>query len=98
MDISVVIPVFNEVEALPELHQTLTDALDRISRSAEIVFVDDGSSDGSGDIPRLLDKLSEGFDVVSGWRTRRDDRFSRRLPSVGAHRLTSPLLRGPPHH
>jgi dolichol-phosphate mannosyltransferase len=149
MDISVVIPVYNEVEALPELHQTLTDALDRISRSAEIVFVDDGSSDGSaavldalahadarvqvlhlrrnygqtaalmaafqhctgdviipmdgdgqndpGDIPRLLDKLSEGFDVVSGWRTRRDDRFSRRLPSVVANRLTSALLGVPLH-
>ena len=149
MDISVVIPVFNEVEALPELHQALTDALDRISQSAEIVFVDDGSSDGSatvldtlahadarvqvlhlrrnygqtaalmaafqhstgdviipmdgdgqndpGDIPRLLDKLSEGFDVVSGWRTRRDDRFSRRLPSVVANRLTSALLGVPLH-
>ena len=149
MDISVVIPVYNEVEALPELHQTLTDALDRISRSAEIVFVDDGSSDGSaavldglahadarvqvlhlrrnygqtaalmaafqhstgdviipmdgdgqndpGDIPRLLDKLSEGFDVVSGWRTPREDRFSRRLPSVVANRLTSALLGVPLH-
>ena len=149
MDISVVIPVYNEVEALPELHQALTDALDRISQSAEIVFVDDGSSDGSatvldtlahadarvqvlhlrrnygqtaalmaafqhstgdviipmdgdgqndpGDIPRLLDKLSEGFDVVSGWRTRRDDRFSRRLPSVVANRLISSLLGVPLH-
>jgi len=149
MDISVVIPVYNEVEALPELHQTLTDALDRISRSAEIVFVDDGSSDGSAavldglasadarvqvlhlrrnygqtaalmaafqhstgeviipmdgdgqndpaDIPRLLDKLSEGFDVVSGWRKRRDDRFSRRLPSVVANRLISSLLGVPLH-
>ncbi len=149
MDISVVIPVYNEVEALPELHQALTDALDRISQSAEIVFVDDGSGDGSaavldglahadgrvqvlhlrrnygqtaalmaafqhstgdviipmdgdgqndpGDIPRLLDKLSEGFDVVSGWRTQRDDRFSRRLPSVVANRLTSALLGVPLH-
>lgn len=149
MDISVVIPVYNEAEALPELHQTLTDALDQVSRSAEIVFVDDGSSDGSatvldalahadarvqvlhlrrnygqtaalmaafqhstgdviiamdgdgqndpGDIARLLDKLSEGFDVVSGWRTTRDDRFSRRLPSVVANRLTSALLGVPLH-
>ncbi len=123
MDISVVIPVYNEVEAVPELHKALTDVLDRISQSAEIVFVDDGSGDGSAavldglahadgrvqvlhlrrnygqtaalmaafqhstgeviipmdgdgqndpaDIPRLLDKLSEGFDVVSGWRTPR---------------------------
>ncbi len=149
MDISVVIPVYNEVEAVPELHKALTDVLDRISQSAEIVFVDDGSGDGSaavldglahadgrvqvlhlrrnygqtaalmaafqhstgeviipmdgdgqndpGDIPRLLDKLSEGFDVVSGWRKRRDDRFSRRLPSVVANRLISSLLGVPLH-
>ncbi len=149
MDISVVIPVYNEVEAVPELHKALTDVLDRISQSAEIVFVDDGSGDGSaavldglahadgrvqvlhlrrnygqtaalmaafqhstgeviipmdgdgqndpGDIPRLLDKLSEGFDVVSGWRTPREDRFSRRLPSVVANRLTSALLGVPLH-
>src|SRR5258705_6787980 len=147
MDIAVVIPVYNEVEALPELHQALTDALDRISQSAEIVFVDDGSSDGSatvldtlahadarvqvlhlrrnygqtaalmaafqhstgdviipmdgdgqndpGDIPRLLDKLSEGFDVVSGWRTRRDDRFSRRVPSGRGQRLMPAFLEVP---
>ncbi len=149
MDISVVIPVYNEVEAVPELHKALTDVLDRISQSAEIVFVDDGSGDGSAavldglahadgrvqvlhlrrnygqtaalmaafqhstgdviipmdgdgqndpaDIPRLLDKLSEGFDVVSGWRTPREDRFSRRLPSVVANRLTSALLGVPLH-
>jgi glycosyltransferase involved in cell wall biosynthesis len=144
MDISVVVPVYNEVEALSDLNQMLTDALDQLPQSAEIVFVDDGSSDGSGaildelahsdsrvqvlhlrrnygqtaalmaafqhcagdvviamdadgqndpaDIPRLLDKLAEGFDVVSGWRTHRDDRFSRRLPSVVANRLISSLL------
>ena len=144
MDISVVIPVYNEVETLPELHQTLSDTLDRLPQSAEIVFVDDGSTDGSGavlddlahldarvqilhfrrnygqtaalmaafqrstgsvvipmdgdgqndpaDIPRLLDKLCEGFDVVSGWRMPRDDKFSRRLPSVVANRLISSLL------
>ncbi len=144
MDISVVIPVYNEVEALPELYKALAVTLDQLPQAAEIVFVDDGSSDGSGaildelahsdsqvqvlhlrrnygqtaalmagfqhctgdviipmdadgqndpaDIPRLLDKLSEGFDVVSGWRTPRDDRFSRRLPSVVANRLISSLL------
>jgi dolichol-phosphate mannosyltransferase len=144
MDISVVIPVYNEAEALPELYQTLADALEPLPRSAEIVFVDDGSNDGSGavldgladadsriqvlhlrrnygqtaalmaafqhcagdvvipmdadgqndpaDIPRLLTKLSEGFDVVSGWRTPRDDRFLRRLLSIVANRLISSLL------
>jgi glycosyltransferase involved in cell wall biosynthesis len=149
MDISVVIPIYNEVEALPELYQALSDALDRLPQSAELVFVDDGSRDGSGlvldglahsdtrvqvlhlrrnygqtaalmaafqhstgdviipmdgdgqndpaDIPRLLDKLSEGFDVVSGWRTPRDDRLSRRLPSVVANHLISTLLGVPLH-
>src|SRR6266581_7660091 len=149
MDISVVIPVYNEVEAVPELHKALTDVLDRISQSAEIVFVDDGSGDGSaavldglahadgrvqvlhlrrnygqtaalmaafqhstgeviipmdgdgqndpGDIPRLLDKLSEGFDVVSGWRTGRNDKFSRRMPSAAANWLISSLLGVPLH-
>src|SRR5438270_553218 len=144
MDISIVIPVYNEVEALPDLHRMLTAALDEVARSAEIVFVDDGSRDGSdavldglthsdsrvqvlhlrrnygqtaaimagfqhctgeviipmdadgqndpADIPRLLSKLSEGFDVVSGWRMDRDDKFLRRLVSVMANRVISSLL------
>lgn len=144
MDLSVVIPVCDEAEALGALYEALTATLDRLPLSAEIVFVDDGSSDGSGaildrlahadarvqvlhfrrnygqtaalmaafqhctgdvvipmdgdgqndpeDIPRLLEKLAEGFDVVSGWRTLRDDRLSRRLPSAVANRLISSLL------
>jgi glycosyltransferase involved in cell wall biosynthesis len=149
VDLSVVIPVFNEAEALPALHKSLTGALDQWREAAEIVFVDDGSTDGSAavldglarsdprvqvlhlrrnygqtaalmagfqhstgdvivpmdgdgqndpaDIPRLLDKLSEGFDVVSGWRVQRDDKFSRRLPSIMANRLISSLLGVPLH-
>jgi glycosyltransferase involved in cell wall biosynthesis len=149
MDISIVIPVYNEVNALPELHRMLKDVLDRLDKSAEIFFIDDGSRDGSGaaldelahsdtrvqvlhlrrnygqtaaimagfqhctgdviipmdgdgqndpaDIPRLLDKLSEGFDVVSGWRTTRNDKFSRRLPSAAANWLISSLLGVPLH-
>lgn len=141
MDLSVVIPVCDEAEALGALYEALTATLDRLPLSAEIVFVDDGSGDGSGaildrlahsdarvqvlhfrrnygqtaalmaafqhctgdvvipmdgdgqndpeDIPRLLEKLAEGFDVVSGWRTLRDDRLSRRLPSAVANRLIS---------
>jgi glycosyltransferase involved in cell wall biosynthesis len=144
VDLSVVIPVFNEAEALSALHKSLTRALDQLPGAAEIVFVDDGSTDGSdavldglahsdarvqvlhlrrnygqtaalmagfqystgdvivpmdgdgqndpADIPRLLDKLSEGFDVVSGWRVERDDKFSRRFPSILANRLISALL------
>jgi len=150
MDISVVIPVYNEVEALPELYRALTDTLDRLPQSAEVVFADDGSTDGSAaaldgiaegdprvrvlhlsrnygqtaalmaairnstgdviipmdgdgqndpaDIPRLLAKLAEGYDLVSGWRTtRQDDALTRRLPSVIANRLISALLHVPLH-
>jgi glycosyltransferase involved in cell wall biosynthesis len=150
MNISVVIPVYNEAEALPDLHRALTAILDRLLQSAEIIFVDDGSTDGSSaaldalaesdprvqvlhlsrnygqtaalmagiqnsagavvipmdgdgqndpaDIPRLLAKLEEGYDVVSGWRAARRDRaLTRRLPSLAANRLISALLRVPLH-
>lgn len=146
MDLSIVIPVYNEVEALPGLYQALTEALDRLPQSAEIVFADDGSRDGSAalldefaaadarvrvvhlrrnygqtaalmaamqnstgeviitmdadgqndpaDIPRLLDKIAEGFDVVSGWRAARaDPALTRRAPSVAANWVISRLLR-----
>jgi len=56
MDISVVIPVYNEVEALPALYRELADTLDRMPQSAEIVFADDGSKDGSA---AALDTLAE---------------------------------------
>jgi glycosyltransferase involved in cell wall biosynthesis len=62
-----------------------------------IIPMDGDGQNDPADIPRLLGKLSEGFDVVSGWRTRRDDRFSRRLPSVVANRLISALLGVPLH-
>jgi glycosyltransferase involved in cell wall biosynthesis len=150
VDISIVIPVYNEVEALPELHRALATALDRLPQSAEIIFADDGSTDGSAtalddfaesdprvrvlhlsrnygqtaalmaaiqnstgavvipmdgdgqndpaDIPRLLAKLDEGYDVVSGWRVARQDRaLTRRLPSLVANRLISALLHVPLH-
>jgi glycosyltransferase involved in cell wall biosynthesis len=150
MDLSIVIPVYNEVEALPSMYLALVETLDQLHKSAEIIFVDDGSKDGSApvldnlaardprvrvlhlsrnygqtaalmaaiqnstgdviipmdgdgqndpaDIPRLLDKLNEGFDVVSGWRKEREDAaLSRRLPSVIANRLISSLLHVPLH-
>jgi len=150
MDISVVIPVYNEEAALPELCRTLADTLDRLPQTAEIIFADDGSCDGSAatldvlaesdprvrvlhlsrnfgqtaalmaaiqnstgdvvipmdgdgqndpaDIPRLIAKLAEGYDVVSGWRTaRQDGALTRRLPSVIANWLISALLRVPLH-
>lgn len=50
------------------------------------------------DIPRLLDKIAEGYDVVSGWREKRVDNFwLRRLPSMIANRLMARLSRLPLH-
>ena len=46
-DLSVVIPLYNEVETVPELARRLSEALERLGRSWEVVVVDDGSSDGS---------------------------------------------------
>src|SRR5216684_5681805 len=145
MDISLVIPIYNEAEGLPDLNRAVSETLDRLPQSAEIIFANDGSKDGSAelldelaatdqrvrvlhlarnygqtaalmagfqnstgdvvipmdgdgqndpaDIPRLLDKLAEGFDVVSGWRQARHDRaLTRRLPSLVANRLISAVL------
>ncbi len=142
MDVSVVVPVFNEEESLEILVQRLTEALTQMGRTYELIFVDDGSRDGSyavlqrlqagderlrvirlrrnfgqtaafsagfdrargevivtldadlqndpADIPALLAKLDEGYDVVSGWRRDRQDRFlDRRLPSAVANWLIS---------
>jgi glycosyltransferase involved in cell wall biosynthesis len=140
LDISVVVPVLNEEESLPHLHQRLTAALAESGYSYEIIIVDDGSTDRSfdimrelqaqdehlqvvrfrrnygqtaafaagfdraqgevvitidadlqndpADIPALMAKMAEGYDVVSGWRVNRQDRFlDRRLPSVVANAL-----------
>jgi dolichol-phosphate mannosyltransferase len=149
-DISVFLPVFNEEPNLLPLHAKLDDALKRLGRSAEIVYVDDGSTDGSlgilrkiadldsrvrvvalrrnygqtaamaagidaargkvlipmdadlqndpADIGRLLDKLDEGYDVVSGWRKNRKDKMvTRKIPSMMANRLIS-WIGGVPLH
>lgn len=142
VDISVVIPVYNEESNLPELHRRLSDVLTQMGRSYEVIAVDDGSLDGSFDvlrelhgqdehltvvrfrrnfgqtaafsagfdlargqiiitidadlqndpvdIPRLVEAMEQGYDVVSGWRKDRKDPFlSRRLPSVVANWLIS---------
>jgi len=149
-DVSVFLPVFNEEPNLWPLHTKLDQALGALGRSAEIVYVDDGSSDGSldilreiaemdprvrvvalrrnygqtaamaagidaargkvlipmdadlqndpADITRLLDKLDEGYDVVSGWRKNRKDKMvTRKLPSMIANRLIS-WIGGVPLH
>jgi len=149
-DISVFLPVYNEEPNLLPLHAKLDAALKSLGRSAEIVYVDDGSSDGSlgilrriadldsrvrivalrrnygqtaamaagidaakgevlipmdadlqndpADIARLLQKLDEGYDVVSGWRKNRKDKMvTRKIPSMLANRLIS-WIGGVPLH
>ncbi|MGA8058720.1 MAG: glycosyltransferase family 2 protein, partial [Candidatus Binataceae bacterium] len=144
MELSIVVPLYNERDNLVPLHEELARMLGAAAVSSyEMLFVDDGSTDGSADvlrtikagdervrvfrlarnsgqtaalacglhqaagdvvvaidgdgendpadIPRLLAKLAEGYDLVSGWRTERwaGARLSRRLPSVAANRLIS---------
>jgi glycosyltransferase involved in cell wall biosynthesis len=58
------------------------------ARGDVIITMDSDLQNDPADIPRLLEKLDEGYDVVSGWRADRKDKFlSRRLPSVLANRL-----------
>lgn len=145
MDYSVVIPLFNERDSVAPLHVELTRAMQAAGRAYELLFIDDGSTDGSlevlrqiksqdqnvrvirlarnsgqtaalacgfanakgdvviamdadgqndpADIPRLLAKLDEGYDLASGWRTERwqEERFTRRLPSMAANALISTM-------
>jgi glycosyltransferase involved in cell wall biosynthesis len=60
------------------------------ARGEVIITIDADLQNDPADIPRLLDKLAEGYDVVSGWRAHRREPFlSRRLPSLLANRLIS---------
>src|SRR5688500_9518581 len=59
------------------------------ARGEIIIPMDGDLQNDPQDIPRLLEKLAEGYDVVSGWRKNRQDSFQRRLPSIIANRLTS---------
>jgi glycosyltransferase involved in cell wall biosynthesis len=60
------------------------------ARGEVVVTIDADLQNDPTDIPRLLDKIGEGYDVVSGWRARRQDAFwNRRLPSIIANRLIS---------
>ena len=132
MNVSVVIPVLNEKESLPELVRELEHSLSTYS-AWEVLFIDDGSSDGStewmadlctknsnfkllqfyrnygkaaalsegfkvatgeyiitmdadlqddpAEIPNLISKLSDGWDLVSGWKKTRHDPLNKTLPS-----------------
>jgi glycosyltransferase involved in cell wall biosynthesis len=149
-ELSLFLPVLDEEENLRPMHKKIQEALDSLGKSAEVIYVDDGSTDKSleilkeiaaadrrvrvislrrnygqtaamsagidaaqgdilipmdadlqndpADIARLLDKLDEGFDVVSGWRKNRQDKLiSRKIPSQIANRVIS-LIGGVPLH
>ncbi|MEP6817911.1 MAG: glycosyltransferase family 2 protein [bacterium] len=149
-EVSVFLPVYNEEPNLRPLHEKLNAALKVLGRTSEIIYVDDGSTDGSlkvlrelardddrvrvvalrrnygqtaamaagidaasgevlipmdadmqndpADIVRLLRKLDEGYDVVSGWRKNRQDKLvTRKIPSMLANRLIS-WIGGVPLH
>ncbi|MGC9326567.1 MAG: glycosyltransferase family 2 protein [Candidatus Hinthialibacter sp.] len=131
LDLSLVIPVKDERETLRPLYEKICEVMESLGRKFEILFIDDGSVDGSFDvmrelfeqdkrvrvfrfhinygkspalaagfehargrvvvtidadlqddpaeIPRLLEKLDEGYDLISGWKKNRQDPFSKRL-------------------
>ncbi len=142
--LSIVIPIFNEAGSLDSLHRRLSRTLTEVGKSYEIIFVDDGSTDGTervlrelhkkdpavtvirfnrnygqhaaviagferaqgdvvvtldGDlqnppeeIPKLLAKLQEGYDVVGGWREGRQDSGIRRALSFLMNQVTSIIV------
>lgn len=141
IDISIVIPVYNEHESLKILYEKISEVMSGLNQTWEIVFVDDGSTDGSQqllkqlheqhdqitlgiqrrnfgksvalmmgfelargntiitmdsdlqddpeEIPALLAKIHEGYDIVTGWKHERQDPLSKRIPSKIANFVTS---------
>jgi len=141
IEISLVIPLYNEEESIVELHHQIKSVMDRLEKSYEIIFIDDGSTDKSAEIieelhrqdehvrliqfrknygksaglaagfkfasgtfvitmdadlqddpkeiPNLLNKLQEGYDLVSGWKKVRHDPIGKRLASKVYNYFTS---------
>jgi len=140
--LSICVPVYNEEKNIPLLYEELTEVLLKIGQEWELIWINDGSTDGSSallnqlaekdpmakvihfrrnygqtaammagidfasgdviipidadlqndpdDIPKLLAKLDEGFDVCSGWRkNRKDNALRRNFPSKIANWLIS---------
>ncbi len=149
-ELSLFLPVLDEAENLRPMHARIQEALKELGNTAEVIYVDDGSTDKSlnilreiaaedsrvrvislrrnygqtaamsagidaakgeilipmdadlqndpKDIARLLEKLNEGYDVVSGWRKNRKDKLiMRKIPSKIANRIIS-WIGGVPLH
>lgn len=69
IEVSVVVPVLDEVQSLGALHRELTGALEGLGRPYEILFVDDGSRDGSFEV---IEKLHRADERVRGLQLRRN--------------------------
>jgi glycosyltransferase involved in cell wall biosynthesis len=65
MDISIVIPLLNEEESLRELYRRIAEALGPLGRSWEVIFINDGSTDGSMDVLRDLNERNDNVTVLS---------------------------------
>ena len=148
-DLSIVVPVMDEEESIPVLAGKIREVCSREGLSFEVLFVDDGSTDGSwetieslhgedarfagvrfrrnygksaalaaaferargryvitmdGDlqddpdeIPNLVAKLDEGYDLVSGWKKKRQDPWSKKVPSRFFNMVTRRLSGIPLH-
>ena len=133
VDLSILIPLYNERESIRDLASEITESLGKLSISYEIIFVDDGSRDGSfeeiktlastdsriigirfrrnygksaalsegfeisrgnivvtmdadlqddpAELPAMIEKLNEGYDVISGWKKNRKDPLTKKIPS-----------------
>lgn len=145
MDVSVVVPLYNEEGSVKELHSEILSICRKLEKTFEIIFVDDGSTDNTAavlrtlspvtvlrlrrnsgqtaaldagikaaqgnvvitmdgdlqndpaDIPKLLAKLEEGYDVVSGWRRHRKDPLLKRVVSRVAFGLRQYWVRDEIH-
>jgi glycosyltransferase involved in cell wall biosynthesis len=150
MSVSIVVPIYNEIEGLDTLHAALRPVLEQLGRPFEMLLVDDGSTDGTSaalddlaerdaavkvihfrrnfgqsaamaaglhlaqgdvivtldadlqndpqDIPLMLARLDEGYDLIHGWRRERHDELLRRkIPSQIANWLIARVTRFPVH-
>ncbi len=144
-DLSIVVPVYNEEGNVVKLHKKIVAACEKLDRSYEIIFIDDGSTDKTvekckalspltliefrknfgqtaafdagfkescgriivtmdgdlqndpADIGKVLAKMDEGYDIVSGWRFDRKDSMSKKFFSRTADKLRKILLKDTIH-